>query len=462
MAFSRTPLRNNLRRCTLDGVMATPICFLLQPGNFIVAAMLSGLYRLPPAVYGLVVSLPFWCNFLQAGLTPMLLRFVSPKALAVWSAGVQAVVVGVLALALFLFPPDRPDLSGPWFVVFFGVLGLTIAFSGVGWVSWVQEWVPPRLMGRYFGMRNRITQTITVLFLLTAGFVLDELHRSVLAFQLLLAGTVILRVGSVWMQQRTVTPAGALNEAHLPWREQLEELRRRPSYFWFIAYGAAWGFAANFFGAFYPVFMYEQLGLSVKFVSTMLILTGIGSAISYPGWGKLADRFGNKPVMIVCMVAWQAQYAVWVFLTPQNIWLLYALWSFAGATSAGFILGLFNIQLRLIPPTSKTLAISINLAVTSLLTAVAPILGGWTLQHLLATGAEPLSVYHRLFVAQPVIAVLACALLWRVHEPNSSPLSTVVGAMRNVRTLGGILGLTYIVSFVFVKAPKSWSRSSTR
>jgi MFS family permease len=332
----------------------------------------------------------------------------------------------------------------------------------VGWISWIQEWVPRRLRGRYFGARNRTLQVTTVLFLLLVGFILDWLDRTVLAFQVVLIGSVALRALSVSFQQRTYTGGAAQEVVRYDWRAQLTLLQKHSAYFWFVAFGAAWGFAANLFGAFYPVFMYEQLGLSVKHVSSMLILTSVGSAVSYPAWGKLADRFGNKPVMLVCLAAWQVQYASWAFLTPSNAWLLYIYWAFAGSVSAGFVLGLFNIQLKLIPREAKTLAISINIAVTSLVTALAPIIGGALLQYLLSTYANPLWVYHRLFLIQPAVALLACGFLLRLPEPDTSPLSTVVGAMRNVRTLGGIFGLTYLTNFVFVKAPKSWSRRSTR
>jgi len=165
--------------------------------------------------------------------------------------------------------------------------------------------------------------------------------------------------------------------------------------------------------------------------------------------------------MIVCMIAWQLQNFAWCFLTPENAKLLYAMWIFGGVVSAGFILGLFNIQLRIIPPAAKTLAISINLAVTSLVTAIAPILGGSILQYLLNTGTEPLSVYHQLFIVPPAVAILGCGLLRRVKEPNSAPLSIVIGAMRNARTLGGIIGLTQLANFIFVKSSKAWGRPST-
>jgi len=118
---------------------------------------------------------------------------------------------------------------------------------------------------------------------------------------------------------------------------------------------------------------------------------------------------------------------------------------------AGFVLALFNLQLKIIPPQAKTLAISVNLAITSLVTALGPILGGRILGRLLAGDATPLEVYHHVFLVTPTLGLLACLLLVRVHERAASPLASVVGAMRNIRTLGSVFGLSILVDYVFIK-----------
>lgn len=42
----------------------------------------------------------------------------------------------------------------------------------------------------------------------------------------------------------------------------------------------------------------------------------------------------------------------------------------------------------------------------------------------------------------------------RIHEPRARNLATVVGAMRNIRTLSGIFGLSFLANHVFYRAPK--------
>lgn len=453
--MSASSLRRNLGLSTYDGLAATPIVYLLQPGNFIIAALLVETFRLPPDLYGLIVALPFCGNFAQAFLMPVMNTWLSPKGVSVAFSALQALCWVVIAVMLSFLPLNDPGVSGPWFFGLFAVSAAITSLTGVSWMSWVQEWIPVRLRGKYFGRRNRVLQTAQIVFLLLSGLLVSRLAGSVAAFQCLILGAALLRVGSVLFQRSIIAPRTevSLSETKKPWDDQLKALMATPAFVWLIAYGAGWGFATSCFGPFYPLFMYKNLGFSVEQVGLLVVLASAGGAISSPAWGTLADRFGNKPVILFCMIVWQLQNYLWCFITPDNSWLLYGMWVFGGTIGAGFALSLFNLQLKVIPQEAKTLAISVNLAVTSLVTAVAPIIGGVALRHLLAQNHNPLEVYHHIFLVTPTLALLACLMLMKVHEPTASPLSSVVGAMRNVRTLSGLFGVSFLVDYIFVKPP---------
>jgi MFS family permease len=184
--------------------------------------------------------------------------------------------------------------------------------------------------------------------------------------------------------------------------------------------------------------------------------------VSLPVWGGLLDRYGNKACMAVALGLWQAQNFLWCIITPANSPILYGMWFWGGALSAGFILGQFTILLKLIPAEARSLAIGLNLAVTSVVAALSPIIGGEVLARLLAQGYAPLDVYHLVFLVQPMLSLLGCILLLRIEEPASSPLSSVVGAMRNIRTLSGVLGLSFFVNYLFVSPAERVSRRTVK
>ena len=435
--------------------MAMPLVTMSLPVNVFMTALVTKAFPLPKTTIGLICALPFIGNFLQIFAAPFLAKWKPPKTVTILAASLHLVMWAAAGFLLPWVPRDNPTAAGQCFIAWFLVSSCFAAVAGVSWNAWIQEWVPARLRGKYFGRRNGTLQVSTLVFLLIAGWALARWRYAVPAFQLIIAGAVFMRVFSLrWSWQ---SPARSLQHTvriALPLREQIQLVAGSRSLLLFIAFGAAWSFAANCFGPFYHVFMFEQLDFSALDVGVLATLAQLGGALSLPAWGQLLDRYGNKSVMTLSLILWQVQNLAWCFITPENRGVLYAMWVWGGITSAGVVLGQFIILLRLIPVEAKNLAIGINLAITSLVAAIAPITGGWILTHALARWSDPLAVYHVCFILQPVLALSGCLLLLRVREPQASSLTMVFGAMRNIRTLSGVLGLSFLTNYIFFKAPK--------
>jgi MFS family permease len=448
----KADLARSLQLSTAETVVAMPIVTMALPVNVVLTALVTKVFPLSTAMIGVFSSLPFVANFLQVAAVPVLGRWGRPKSVSIAAATLHLLTWVAFGLLLPRIPRHDPVAAGHWLVVWFLASSLFSAVAGVTWNSWIQEWVPPRIRGKYFGRRNAIQQIATLSFLLAAGWLLAEWNYAVRVFQAIIAGSVLLRLVSLRWQWISPTRALRPPPGHPPpLRAQLRILAGARSFHLFVAFGAVWSFAAYCFGPFYQVFMFEPLGFSAWNVGLVATLSQLGGVLSLPAWGRLLDRHGNKSVMTVSLILWQLQYFAWCFLTPGNRWLLYGLWTWAGATSAGFVLGQFTLLLKLLPAEAKDLAIGCNLAVTSFFAAVAPIAGGWVLGLALARGPDALAVYHACFLLQPLLALSGAFLLLRVREPAASPLSSVVGAMRNIRTLGGVLGLSFLVNYVFFR-----------
>lgn len=451
-------LRRNLALCTGEGLVAMPIVFLTLPGNFIVALLLTRAFPLEKTVFGLIASLPHWCNVVQLLVVPLLTRLWSQKAISLTMAWLHLAVWIALAFVLPQVPRHDAARAGEIFFLFFGLAAMSHAIVGVAWTSWVQEWVPERVRRIYFGRRNRLLQLSTVMFLLIAGEALSRLNSdtSVLGYQIVIGLGVFLRSFSILAQYRilSTTPA-RLREATTDMRTQLRIIASNPALLRYFAFGAAFGLLANFFGPFFNVFMYEGLGLEVEKVTMLLVITNVTGAIALPAWGQFLERHGNRPVMAFALIMWLLPGFAWVLLTPGNTWILKLLFAWGGVFQAGFVLGQFNLLLKLVPPAAKTAAISLNVAVTSLATAVAPIVGGAFLDHAFAAGYDKLAVYHVMSLVHHAIVMLATLVLLRVAEPKAAALSQVVGAMRSSRQLIALMGMSFLVNYVFTKNRKT-------
>lgn len=453
-ADRKRDLVSSFRLCTSEGLVAMPIVLMTLPVNVVLAALFTKVLHLPNQTIGVISSLPFVCNFLQVGLSPLLARWFSAKTISLVASSLHVLSWTAFCIMLGLLPADDPAAAGLWIGVWFFFSSFCSSITGVSWNAWVQEWVPARLRGKYFGRRNRLLQFSTLSFLLLAGWVLAAWDYSRAAFQLLVAFAILLRVLSILWQMRMPTEGTSPPPARgASLGAQLITLRQARPYMRFIAFGAVWSFAANLFGPFYHVFMFEELRLSALQVGTLSVCGATGAAFTMPAWGALLDRFGNKGVMTVSLILWQTQNLGWCFLTPENSGWLYPMWIWGGATNAGFFLGMFTLLLKLIPVPARNLAIGVNLAVTSLFAAIGPVLGGALLEYFLARHPA-LTVYHLSFLAQPVLALLVAWLLLRIREPAASPLTHVVGAMSNVRTLASLSGLSFLSNYIYYRNPR--------
>ncbi len=453
LALRKHSLVRSLRLCTSEGLVAMPIVLMTLPVNVVLAALFTKVLHLPTQTIGFITALPFACNFLQVFVSPLLARFFPAKQISIAGGWLHALSWVAFCVMLGYLPADEPAVAGLWIGAWFFVSSFCSSITGVSWSAWVQEWVPARLRGKYFGRRNRLLQVSTLAFLLLAGWVLATWSYSRLAFQLIIALAVCLRVLSLIWQERMPTEDSAKQPAKTAtWSAQLVTLRQHPSFLRFIVFGAAWSFAANLFGPFYHVFMFDQLHLSAFTVGVLSVCGAVGAALSMPAWGALLDRYGNKGVMVVSLLLWQAQNIGWCFLTPDNAAWLYPMWVWGGLTNAGFFLGQFTLLLKLLPVPARNLALGMNLAITSLFAAIAPVLGGYILKFSLAQ-QDPLTVYHAAFVAQPLLALVAAWLLLRIREPAASPLTQVVGAMSNVRTLASLSGVSFLAQYLFYRKP---------
>jgi len=456
MTDRKAALARSFRLSTAEGIVASPIVTMSLPVNLFLTALVTRAFPLPASTIGLFTAVPFIANFVHIFAMPALARWKPPKTLTVVAATLHLVTWLALGLLLPWLPHDDPARAGRWLIGWFFGSSLFGAIMGVSWNSWVEEWVPPRLRGKYFGRRNRLLQIAILLFLLAAGWIVGRWQYAVAAFQAIILGAGVLRLFSLrWQWISPTRPLRPAKGEVIPLRTQLGVLRQSGSLLAFIAFGCVWSFAANCFGPFYQVFMFDETHLSAFQVGVTATLSQLGGALSMPAWGLLLDRYGNKPVMIVSLLLWQISNFFWCFVIPANQFLLYVLWMWAGATSAGFVLGQFTILLRLLPAEAKSLAIGFNLAITSLFAAIAPVAGGYFLEWALARSSDRLAVYHACFLLQPVLALGGAFLLFRVHEPKASPLSAVVGAMRNIRTLSGVLGLSFLTNYVFLRRPKT-------
>jgi MFS family permease len=444
--------RSNLRIGMADGIMATPWTILSLPAGFIISALLNLHYGIRPGMFGLIVSMPAWANASQILLMPFLARFFTARDMALSMSWLNLGLWGMMAAVLPFLPEDNRVAAGQIFLIFFILTSASSSFLGLGWLSWIRSWVPQDIRGAYFGKRNRYIALVTLGFLFMSMGLLEWFPDDVTTYQIILIVAVTLRFGSVLVQHRVVDEKSSREPlVQGAWWSQLRLTLTHPGFVAFILFNAWVNFWINLTGPFSTVYVYEQLHLMPGQFAVFNILATITGAIAMPLWGKFIDRHGCVPAIGLGLLLWQVQNYLWAVLTPANTWLLYPMWLWGGSTAAGFLLGSFNLLLKIIPPGAKTTGISLNLAATSVAAGSAPIIAGIILDLAQDRGLAEVSVYRTGFILGPSAILISLLLLKRIREPEADPrYSTVWGAMRMVRQSLQSVGLAALANTTLV------------
>ena len=436
--------RRNLRVGIGEGMLGTPWTFIVVPGNFIIAGLLTQYFGIDKVAYGAIVSLPAWSNALQLVMVPWLSRFLTPKDLTLGLGWFNVGLWSMFAAALGFLPVGDARALTPLFMVFFALSSLSLTFIGVGWTSWVRDWVPRKVRGVYFGRRNLLMSLMTVAFLGLAIVFFHFTEHALWPYQALIVTAVFLRYGSIIWQYGIRTHADHADLIQEGWVGHIRDSLHSPGLLAYILFSAWVSFWLGFAGPFVPVFSYEQLGLVPGTFTILVILGAFGGLLGWAFWGRQIDRFGSIPVLSIGLFFWETMNYMWVALNPGNTWLLYPMWLWGGFFSVAYFLGSFNLLLNLLPAKSKLPGISLNLAATSIAAGVAPIIAGALLAHFVEKQGGGIEVYRIGFAVKSTAVLLGYFILRKMHEPSRSGRTDFPGAFRTLRQLLAIQSLGFL------------------
>jgi MFS family permease len=166
--------------------------------------------------------------------------------------------------------------------------------------------------------------------------------------------------------------------------------------------------------------MYPKQVLEISLLATLLLATGMrcGQWSISPWLGRLADRFGNRPVMMASLAVVAAGPLGYFLATPAQPWWIVGA-SAAWVAYAGLNVGLPNLILKLAPQRSNTPYIASYYALTGLCVAASTILGGLLYDRfgravLHLAGLPALDYFHAAFLASWLLRSLGVLLLWWV------------------------------------------------
>ena len=332
---------------------------------------------------GILTSARRFAGFTQLLTNHFLVRTGSMRRLSQYVFGVSGTVRTIIAL-LPSIPLAFISKNAAWWLIF--LISIIGSMDSIGLVlknTWMSELTPQSIRGRYFGLRRLLTGFFGMLIGYVGGLYVDycqNANREMFGFQsLFLLGAL---GGYLTLILLSIVPEVSSE----PKKESMKEFlgsfrilfRDKPFVIWMFFHGC-WSFSTGFAGPFFTVYLLKELHLSLATVALYTALGEIASISLARLWGQLADKYGNKRILIVCCIAKSIFPALWIFATGvDTIWAI--IWLGFVHSMRGFNSGqqisILNMTLWLSPEKYRATYLSSENSFANILSAISPFVGG--------------------------------------------------------------------------------------
>lgn len=470
--LSRLDTLRALRIWTIEGSIAT-----------VQGTLTTGAFQIGFALYlgcnnfeiGALAAIPAFAGLLQLAASYLAERYASRRFIvSVFAIASRLLWLPMLAIPFVL---SRSLWVGAFLI-------LTLLSSALGnisapiWTAWIADLVPSDIRGRYFGQRNMYMGIVAPLVSIGAGEFLDRVVKFSFwpqrdAFAVIFAASCLFALGSFLCAQASPdVPNSAREEGDLagsagPSLHGAIRLYAKPfadrrfqAFLWFVAMVT---FAPSIAGQFFTVYPLAYLHLSYSVLQILNAVVSVAGLAAMPLWGYLADKYGNRPVLLISLVIAIVPPILWCMTSPdafpgfftfgtsgqlivsQSKLIIALLNVFSGVGWSGVGLTQFNMMIGFAPREQRTVYIAAVSAVVGIAGGVSPLLGGALMQIM---GHVPFpshglirNNYHALFMISALLRMVALLQLRYLHEPASRSARYVLGQIRASRPIGSVAAL---------------------
>ncbi len=348
---------------------------------------------------GLLAAIPVAASVLQIFMSYIMEKRRNRRFLFLFLGLVGRFLWIPIGLAPYLFPSFSPDLR-LWLVTVFVVMVSTGNSSvGLGWGSLMGDIVPIRIRGSYFSMRQMISLASGVVLGILVSTMIDRVGMSGYSIALVLAGiTQVMDIACYFFVKWP--PMADTQGDRTSLLGMLKEVFANRGFVKLVVFYSIWLFSANIAGPFWNVYMIEELKMNFTEMSLFTqIISNVTTVLVISRWGRLIDRYGNKPVLQMAALLIMISPLPWFFATPATTYFVLMSNVISGSSWPVSDVCQQNLYLEHSPQVHRSMYIAVFLACINLFgIAMGNTAGGWLMQIPLAALAEK----HYVFLGMPM------------------------------------------------------------
>ncbi len=427
-------IRTSLKASTMDGILAT-IFSNITSGVLLVNFLLE--LGATPVEIGLLSSIPMLVNFLQP-----LGAFIADRAqsrhwyvLTIYAPSRLLWLTLLLGIAWMGSSNNHHHQLITWTLSIIFIANVLGALGSSAWFSWMAALVPKQLRGRYFGLRNSTASLTNLLCVPLLGLGISAWPGGTIqGFGVMLLGGVMVGIASLicqfWMQdinpQVTHADTSPNRQENKYSQPKKASIFKDINFLKLLLYLGLWTFAVNLSAPFFNLYMMSDLALELSTVTLYTSLAAGANLALLVLWGKLADRMGNRPLLLLVGILMAVTPIFWLFAGADSVslWILLpTIHIVTGGSMAAIELCSSNIQMSVAPLDRPSQYFAIAAAVAGVSGGLGSTVGGFI------AGLNIIGGLPGLFVLSAVLRLIALLPLLFVQEPRSQ---SIVDIVRNI------------------------------
>ncbi len=305
------------------------------------------------------------------------------------------------------------------------------------WFSWMGDLIPRRRLSSYWGKRMVANQVVWILsYLVILTFIYATTLPITMVFPAIATIGVAAGVVDILLFLKVHEPQNHVVRHVQAW-SILTAPFRDVRYRQFVIFNCAWMAAAMLAAAFMQVYVLKELQLGVWRTIMIWTVGAVGGALTAQVWGRLADKHGNRPIIVLCITLKSMIVVVFLLITRQTATVALSIaFLFDGVLNAGVQIATNGYMLKLAPRENRSAFIAAITGLAGLCGGLAALGAGFFLRGLAHFSWDGLGRtwgnYHLLFATSLVLRLACIILVRRIQEPTST------ASIRVFSELGGV------------------------
>jgi MFS family permease len=331
-----------------------------------------------------------------------------------------------------------------------GMANLISALSSPVTNAWYMEILSPSLRASFISRQNLVTVTSSIVAGLLVGRLLDIFPGSkgfYIAYGLSLAVACIMQFFLRALPFYDM-PLGQTKGAVNVKKTGVKEISQDKTFMAFTVFFNSWVLVTTLMAPFTNVYYLKVISMPYSTLAILNAVANFSALVTYPIWGYLINRYGNKPAMGIAILWAMVGNVALILSTKEYYSFLFPVVAIGAILSAGHGIAANNMYYGLLPHGEKRASyMAFYSTVQGSIGLIGPIIGGY-----LATSAVNLSFqlfgitidYLRiLYFGQIFLYLILFFALQRLKDEGALGLREFIGEIKTKAPVALLKGMLF-------------------